>query len=336
MGIFVREKWAVGVDMGGENVKIIVMSKNEKPSQLIAHAFFKKNNLQGIREALRHPAVRSGSIRVSIDDPSMKIRKLNLPPAPLEELSEIGKWGFKEVLGGAVEDYVFRFRPLPLKAHSKEIPYLGFAIQKERLNQFVQGLKMLGITRPEIVEPKAHALVMDLIHNREIEKDKNKVVALVDWGATCVLFMVVGSEGLLFSRPLGGLSGETLTKQISRDLGCTNDVAEKLKTDGATHLQKEKEGLLKNTLSHFFSKAVVEIQRSIDAYAMQFTDQQVAVLLFTGGGSRLSGLQTHIAEALRLPVEQLKPFQRIDLGEFRSENLMEKELYYGVATGLAL
>lgn len=330
-----KERWSVGVDLGTEHIKVACLAKNEGHYQLMAHAFFKRENKEGIQEAFRHPEIRTGEIRVSIEDPTMKIRKVDLPQAPEEEMNEIVKWGLNDVLRESLENYLFRYYPLPGEPSEKGKPYLVFAIQKEKLQQHLSALKELGLLRPQIIEPQIHALSLSVAYN--YERTKEDCYALIDFGKSLTYFAVIFSDALLFCRPLGDISGEALTLQISRDLGINKEDAAHYKVSSVkANIPQTQAATLKDTMNHFFSKVSIEVQRSMDNYFVQFPNQPITHLLLTGGGAQLSGLVKHIEETLKVPTSLLETFQKIDITRFRSEDLEEKKHYYGVATGLAL
>ncbi len=329
------DRWTVGVDLGASRIKLICLQKVESRYRLMAHGVLPRNNMAQIKEVFATPAIRSGYIRVNISDPSLKIRRVDLPRVPENELSEIIKWGMKDVVGGEVDNYIFRHQLLPMDPARSEQPYLIFAIMREAIKSKLDFLSQVGIPQPMIVEANVAALGVCVRHSYDLGPDDRCVV--VDMGCTASLFSVVGNEGLFFSRPLGNISGDGLTKQLSRTVGVNEATVEQFKiTYPSEKIPEEHAAKVKTVIDNFFTSVVVEIQRSIDAYSAQFSGKPVGKIYFTGGGCQLPGFVQRVSGTLNIAAEILEPFQKIDLGRFSMETLAPQKVYYALACGLAL
>lgn len=329
------DQWTVGVDLGASRIKVIALHKEAAGHRLMAHGVLQRNNLSQIRDIFATPAIRSGHVRVNVTDSSLKIRRVELPRVPKAELPEIIKWGMKDVVGGEVDNYVFRYQVLPEEPGSTEKPYLIYAIMREAVRSKLDFLKQLGIPHPVIVEPSVSALGIAVRHSYGLGAEDRCVV--VDMGCTASLFTVMGSEDLFFSRPLGNISGDGLTKQIGRAVGVDDTVAEQLKVAyPAGTITEDQMPKVRKAVNNFFTSVVVEIQRSIDAYSAQFPGKPVGRLYLTGGGCQLPEFVTRISGTLNIATEVLEPFQKVDLGRFRLDVLDPQKVYYAVACGLAL
>lgn len=329
------DQWSVGVDLGAAHIKLVCLHKEADVYRLMAHGVLHRNNLAQIREIFSTPAIKSGHVRVNVSDSSLKIRRVELPSVPKAELPEIIKWGMKDVVGGEVDNYIFRYQELPQVTGKVEKPYLIFAIMRDALKSKLEFLKQLGVPSPAIVEPNVSALGIAVRHSYGVGADDSCVV--VDMGCTSSLFMVMGNEGLFFSRPLGNISGDGLTKQIGRAVGVDDTAAEQLKltyTNGG--LSDDQLAKIKKAINNFFTSVAVEIQRSIDAYVAQFPGKPVTRIYFTGGGCQLADFISRISGTLSVAAEILAPFQKVDLGRFRLDMLDPHKMYYATACGLAL
>jgi len=330
-----KEPWSVGVDFGADHVKLVCLKKSLNKHTLMAHGFFQRSAKKEIEEAFAHPSIRHGNIRVNIENPSLKIRKIYIPPVPKEEINQIIQWGFKDVLSEPPASYLFRHHTLPEEKDKKEKPYLVFAMQKTAVQKYLEELKNWKIPQPRILAPNAWSLFLLLKHH-EIFQPEDRVV-VIDFGHSTTLFFVAYDGGILFSRPLGGISGESLTKQLGRNTGISDLEAETIKIGAKNEgLSEEIKKQLQSTFSNFLSRVVIEIQRSMDAYMMQFSEQSVTKIFITGGGIRLLKLPEHIEETLKIKTLPLPVFEKIDTHLFDQEKLREKESQYALACSLAL
>lgn len=329
------DRWSVGVDLGASRIKLVCLQKVDSRHRLMAHGVLSRNNMAQIKEVFATPAIHTGHLRVNVSDPSLKVRRVDLPRVPDNELPEIIKWGMKDVVGGEVDNYVFRYQVLPPDPARPEQPYLIFAIMRDAIKSKLEFLSQLGMPQPSIVEPNVSALGIGVRHSYGLGPDDRCVV--VDMGCTASLFAVVGSEGLFFSRPLGNISGDGLTKQLSRTIGVDEATVEEFKvTYPSEKIPEEHTAKVKTVIDNFFTAVVLEIQRSVDAYVAQFPGKPVGKIYITGGGCQLPGFVERVSGTLNMSAEILEPFQKIDLGRFRMDAIAPQKVYYALACGLAL
>lgn len=328
------QKWSVGVDVGEEYIKLICLSTKERSYQLMAYGLFKRSDHHSIRSALRHPAIRTGDIRVSIQDPTTTIRKIELPLVPKQELPEVAKWAIRDALKAPFEDFVFRYHSVQAaceKTDEKGSAHVFLALEKEKIEQRLIQLKKLGFVRPSIVEPHIHSLANTIGYNYEPEKKEQ--YALIDIGEALAFFSVVSAEGLLFARVLAGASVGAFISKISRDQGITLEEAEKQKT---SILEPSTEQKPDTIIRQFLSELCVKIQDSLDAFHLQYPKRPITQLLLAGGGSRLSNLRKHLEDTFQISASSLDPYQKIDTTRFDEENIDCNKERFGIALGLAL
>ena len=85
-------------------------------------------------------------------------------------------------------------------------------------------------------------------------------------------------------------------------------------------------------------EVVAEIQRSFEFYLASAGDEPIERLYLSGGSSRIKGLSQVLASRLKLSVEPLNPFRRIDIPEklFAADYVHDMGPMVAVAAGLAL
>lgn len=334
--------WHIGIDASADDIKFTCLKKdvdNVDSYVLTAYGRIPWDKSQ-IESVLRAMGGGVGSIRVNMNDPSLRVRRWVIPKVPDKERAEVIRWSLEGVVDGSVEDYVVRYQKLPVVApeESKEV-YLVFTIARDAVLRQLAKLKDVGILRPEILEPDASGLRMCYAYHCDLSPGVQNV--LVDVGKHQLNVLVVGKHVLFFSRSLTGFSADALTRQISRNLGVDMAKAEELKLQYVSTTQlggvpSAMDIRLANTISHFMSKFCIELERTLDAYRVDFPDQHVQAISFIGGGSLLSGLIEQVCAAVKLPLKPFSPFQRFQKGIFKSEELDNHSPWYGVACGLAL
>lgn len=321
---------ALGIDIGSTNTKIVCVQKGDQGYEVLAHGLVKRGSPEASELLKRYTGA---SVRVSIEDPSLKIRRVDIPPMPEREIPEAVKYGFKSAVGLPIEDYIFRHRRLPVTVEEK-IPMMVYALKHEALAQALAQIRGFHLKKVDIVEPEAAALLM--LFNFHMKTSEYEPTALIDLGAGRSLFTVVSHGELLFSRHLAGVSGDQLTAQISRDLGVDNEKAEDMKITRGEGRLEALATRLDNTLSIYFSSTALEIQRSIDAFCLQFGIDKITHIYLLGGGAYMANLPQKLTTTLGVPTDILDPFARMNCDFVTSEEFQHHKLHFGVACGLAV
>lgn len=325
--------WTVGIDVGTEHAKLICLNVKGETRQLMAAGMYKRNNLKGIKDALHHPAIRNGNIRIGFAEPTMKIHPISLPQVPEKELDEVVKWAVKD-LEGSPEDYVFRYVRTPGPATEAGLPYVVFAIERQKLEIREQELRELGLSsKANIMEPNANALANTVVFNNPPEN--NDRYAVIDFGKEQTLFLVVSASGLLFARYLTDISGNKLTFLIGQDQGIPEPEAEAYKISQEDLLRGPGSANTQGVIQ-YLSKSALEIQLALDKYTLQYPEEHITRIYITAGGSRLKILKPYIQDTLKIATEYLDPFQKIDTSRVDAQGYQNAKEYYAVAMGLAL
>jgi len=331
---------AVGIDIGNEVVKIVCLDKTEGKYKLDAiGSFTYQGDMEKLKSFFDKANIEDKDIRVNIEDSSLKIRRLDIPPMEDKEMQESVKWGLKDVVEGDVEDYFYKYIKIDesdLKI-DKKIPLIVFAVKKNAVNDRISVVEGLGLKNPKIIEPNAGALNVLYDYTRQGEQEEN--MAIVDLGSSFSLFVVMGKNSILFSRPLSGCSDSYLVDHIARDLGVSIKEAADVKTKfifNPDTIDSDTLTKVKNTVLHFQSRLALEIQRSIDGYSLVFVGKKVSSILLTGGGAYYHGLRDYLKETLGFKVELYDPFKGININKFANSNIDKKKAIYAIACGLAL
>ena len=218
---------------------------------------------------------------------------------------------------------------------AEKIPYVVFAIAKTIVGARFKLAKKIGLKKPEIIEPNAAALASIYYNCNAIPKDSLSV--FVDIANGVSLFTVMGKKSIMFSRPMNACADRDLLDQISRDLGVDNKKAEELKMNYFKLENVESEDQrLKNTISHFFTKLAIEVQRSIDNFTLMFKKSSISKVFICGNGAYYKGFDDYLGKTVGLTVLKFDPFECIDTSEYSAEDLGEKKSLFTVAAGLAI
>lgn len=167
---------------------------------------------------------------------------------------------------------------------------------------------------------------------------------LIDLGSDNMDLAFVRGGRLIFARNVGQ-GANVFDKQIAGAMGCEPAAAESLKATQGTLSpagteETEEQQTLRGCIRSAAGQIVGFINSAINNAKMQLNDRELAVdkIYLSGGGARLKGLAEYLAGALKVPVEPLDPFRRVDLSALEAsvrEEVSTLPTDMAISTGLA-
>lgn len=331
-----RRRDVVGLDLGHSQARFIQIREGGQiaiwnyPISLLEESEREGANF---REFLKVNHLMGASVVVNIDDPSLRIRKIDLPKMPESDLRQAVRWQLRDAVDGPLEDFSVSHSTIE-EYRSGEVSRLSlivYAIRKKAVQSLSSLLKDFGLS-PVAVEPQAVSLAaaLERVHGFQ----PGEYYGLIDLGETRSLFTAMGEGRLLFSRPLPGISGRELTAFLKKEMNLGDRGAEDLKralvgVPGGRPISGSEREKAESLLPSFHTRVAIEGQRSADAFTLMFRREKINHLFLCGGGARLAGLEVHLAKNLAIPTSVLDPS-----AVFRLEP--ESAHLYNVALGLAL
>ncbi|MBX7149272.1 pilus assembly protein PilM [bacterium] len=291
-----RKTNTLGVDIGTQSVKVVRLSVKESQKPKFEFAgilesspsdpqfankfkdFISKNKLSDLNAA------------VSIEDKSLKIRKLELPKMPDADLKEAVKWKMRDVVEGNIEDFVVRSSIVSgNEPDSKKLTLVGYAIKKASVTHAMKHLSDAGL-RPVFVEPSAVSLASSIDN---FYPSDDMWLAGLDLGYSKSTMIIIGRGKYYFSRPLPGISIQNSEQDAE----------------------------------NFNPKLAAEIQNTLDTFAVTFQVEQINQMFLSGGGSNRDGLLDYLTKNLGLKSTLLDPFSFVDISPDKYEKIEGRHLY---------
>ncbi len=325
-----RKKEIMGVDLGSSGVKLVRLRRREDGSVESFHRWHysghlledPKKEIPAFRDFLRANQLDGARVACNIEDASLKIRRVELPKIPDSDLREAVRWQLRDVVEGSINDYVVRHSFLEEVSVGgvKKLALLAYAIRKNLVFKSMEFLRRLTL-EPVAIEPASVSLlaVFDLIQGWQ----KGEFYGLIDFGDSHAVFTVMSEGKLFFSRPLTNISGRQLKDFLGKELALSNHEVEELLRQGLNH---EKVSTL---LPLYYTQVAVEIQRSMDAFALAFHRDKTHRLFLCGGFGDLPGLSDYLTKNIAVPTSLLDPAKKLP-------ELSEGNFFFDVALGLAL
>ncbi|WP_028116231.1 pilus assembly protein PilM [Ferrimonas senticii] len=337
----------VGVDIGTQEVKAVLLSENAEGYQL-----------EGItRVALPKGAVVDREIR----DPNAVATAMRQVKA---QMPKSAKFGAASVSGSTVMTKVI-FMDASLSDEELEaqieieadnlIPYplddvnIDFeSLRKDEANNRVEVL--LAACRSDNVDARVDALEAGGLESRVIDVEGyalgrsfkllaeqlpgagvGQVVGVVDLGASITTFAVIVDGETVFIREQA-FGGEQFTQSIVSYYGMSYEEAERAKVSGELP-----RNYIFEVLAPFQTQFLQQIRRTIQIFANSSKYENLDSIILCGGSAQIEGLDNMLSEELGIPVHIANPFA----GRLRASEVMQQRYgseisRYMVACGLAL
>jgi len=170
-------------------------------------------------------------------------------------------------------------------------------------------------------------------------------VLLLDIGSDNMDLAFVRAGRLIFARNVSS-GARVFDQQIAGAAGCSPEEAESRKVADAnlgpsdSGEDEEAEGSIRGPVRSAAGQLSGFITSSINHAKMQLNDRELAVdkVYLSGGGSRVRGLREYLTGALKIPVEVLDPFQKLDTSAVEKrggDSFRELPTDLAIAVGLA-
>jgi type IV pilus assembly protein PilM len=188
------------------------------------------------------------------------------------------------------------------------------------------------------------ALINLISLNYEDMTDEN--VVFVDLGADNMEINIAKQSGLRFTRNVA-VGMDQVTQVIERSAGIGYTEAERLKRRYGLELSRGDAVLsdgsplalpdgLMEAIQGIVDGLVLEVQRSIDFYHVQFRRERIRKIIFVGGGILMPGLLPYLSNYFDVETVVDNPFARIHHDPISFGGLAEMAPRFSTAVGLAL
>ena len=282
MNLFKTKKSSIGIDIGYKCTKIVKLNFRGSSTPDLADAFIidsgfgDENLVTNLKTFLNDVGLSGAMVAASFDDPTIRIRKVELPKMPEADLLEAIKWDIRDRLDGDIDEFTVNHSLLDEKEDGDNIIWqlVAYAVKKETIYKVQRKLESVGLM-PFMIEPAAVTLSAALDRCYPKEDD---YIAGVEIGYTRSLFFVIGKRNFIYSRIITDISLE--------------------------QLEKEPE--------NFLQKVAIQVQKSVDTFQVIFKTQGVSQLLLCGGGALIPDIVDYLSTNLGIPVSKLNPFSTLN------------------------
>ena len=331
MAMFGRSKTSIGLDIGSGLIKVAVIDHSKKEPELVrvavvpllADAIVEGEVMdpgivaEAIQGALTAAGVKGKNVVTAVGGRDVIIKKIQIERVKEAQARELMRWEAEQHVPFDMESVELDFQILDPDADGVEMSVLLVAAKRELIEAKMRILTDAGIDGG-MVDVDAFALhnAFELNHPNAMQG----IVALVNMGHEVTNINILDEGIPILTRDLA-VGTRRFREDLQRERGVSADEAQRLLQgyDRSPHLDAVLEGR--------GEEVAVGIERAAAFLATSSRNGgQVRAVYTCGGGSRIPGLNTVLADRLRLSVQQANPLANLRIRDGAMDSLVTDEV----------
>jgi type IV pilus assembly protein PilM len=336
----------LGIDISSTSVKLVELAQtgsgykveSHAVEPLPANAVVEKNiaEVEAVAETIRKAIKRAGTKNklCALAVPSSAvITKVITMPASLNDADMETQIQLEadQYIPYALEEVNLDFEVIgPTEKNPETVDVLLAASRSENVEMRVAAAEMAGLTT-KIMDVEAYTIENVYPLLPEYEATREKVVAIIDVGATMTSINVMEQGKLAYTReqPFGG---KQLTEEIMRRYGLSYEEAGLAKKEGGLP-----DNYVPEVLEPFKETMANQVHRFLQFYFAASQQAAVDHIVLAGGCAAIRGIDEMIESQVGTPTTIANPFSRMSLASrINPQRLADDAPSLILACGLAL
>ena len=350
MGLLKRKKPAIlGLDISSTSVKLLELAQDGDKYRVQSlaveplpdNAVVDKNiqDVEAVGETIQKAVKRSGTkaknAAVAVAG-SAVITKIITMPTGLSD----------DELETQIEMEADQYIPYPLEEINLDFEVIGetennpdtvdvllAASRSENIELRSAALSLGGLI-PKIVDVEAYTIENSaklITHQMEESDSEDKIIALIDIGATMTSLNVVENNHLIYTREQS-FGGKQLTEEIMRRYGLAYDEAGRLKKEGGLP-----DNYIPEVLEPFKETIAQQVSRFLQFFYTSGQHNAVDLIVLAGGCASIPGIDELVESQLDTATVVANPFAQMSLdSKVNPQALSNDAPSLMIACGLAM
>jgi type IV pilus assembly protein PilM len=338
----------LGLDISSTSVKLLELEKdgNNYRVQSLAveplpdNAVVEKNfqDVEAIGETIQKAVKRSGTkarlAAVAVAGSAVITKIINMPANLSEsELEQQIQLEADQYIPYPLEEINLDFEVIGPTANNPEsVDVLLAASRSENIETRTDALDIGGLTA-KIVDVEAYTVenVAPLLTAQMEDGGKDKIIAVIDIGATMTSLNVIENGNLIYTREQN-FGGKQLTEEIMRRYGLAYEEAGRLKKSGGLP-----DNYIPEVLEPFKDTIAQQVSRFLQFFYTSGQHNSVDLIALAGGCASIPGIDELVESQLGIQTVIANPFANMSLSSKVNPQALSKDApSLMIACGLAL
>jgi type IV pilus assembly protein PilM len=307
----------IGVDIGSSSIKVCELREGRGGGRSLirfgyhplpgdtvvdGHIMNRGAIVEGLEKLFHKVKRRHVALRAS--GHSVIIKKISMPLMTAAELAEQIGWEAEQHIPFDLSEVHIDYQLLHERPAQGQMDVLLVAAKKEEIADLTD-LANQARLKPCVVDLDAFTIqnVFELGYGSPSE---GETVVLIHVGASLTTVNILSEGTTAFTRDIAN-GGNSITEEIQRQLGVSQDEAEayKLGGDGRGVVPREVPDVIRQVVEQLAG----EVQRSLDFYLATSGDREISRIFVSGGTANVRSLLDAIHQRALVPVEVLDPLR---------------------------
>lgn len=338
----------LGIDISSTSVKLIELSKAGKTYKVESYAVEplpansvvdkKVEDVDAVGQALEKALKRCGSknknAAVAVAGSSVITRIISMPASLSDaEMADQILIEADQYIPYDMEEVSFDFSTIgPTEGNPDQVDVLLAASQRDNVEARSAVCEYAGLTA-KIVDIEAYAIehAFELLRHQVADQGIDKVVAVVDIGASTMTITVLHDGHIIYTRD-SAFGGKQLTEEIMRRYGLSYEEAGQKKRQGGLPDNYHTE-----VLDPFKENIVQEVNRSLQFFFANGAFNAIDSIILAGGTSTIPGVDSVVGQQCGAQTVMAEPSADLKMSsKVRPERLHADAASLLVSFGLAL
>ncbi len=337
----------VGVDIGTQEVKAVLLSEAEDGYQLEGFARVPLPKGAVVDREIRDPIAVAAAMRqvraampkhakygaASVSGSTVMTKVITMDASLSdEELEAQIEIEADNLIPYPLDDVNIDFEPLKTNLETTRVEVLLAACRSDNVDAQIDALEAAGL-ESQVIDIEGYALGRSykLIADQLPNQGLGQVVAVVDLGASITTFAMVVDGETIFTREQA-FGGEQFTQSILSYYGMSYEEAERAKVNGELP-----RNYIFEVLAPFQTQLLQQIRRTIQLFSNSTEHENIDALILCGGSAQIEGMAEMLSTELGLPVQMADPFAgHLFVDDDLKPQIQGDISRYMVACGLAL
>jgi len=290
---------------------------------------------QTIQKAVKRSGTKAKNAAVAVSGSAVITKIITMP----KDLSD-------SELETQIEMEADQYIPYPLEEINLDFEVLGesetnpetvdvlLAASRSENIELRSAALTLGGLIPKIVDVEAYTIENSsklIMHQLQHDDNKDKIIAVIDIGATMTSLNVVKNNQLIYTREQS-FGGKQLTEEIMRRYGLAYDEAGRLKKEGGLP-----DNYIPEVLEPFKETIAQQVSRFLQFFYTSGQHNTVDLIALAGGCASIPGIDELVESRLDTPTVIANPFAEMSLSsKVNPQALSNDAPALMIACGLAM
>ena len=292
---------------------------------------------QVLRQIMREKDIRPAPLVVSLGGQMVFPRFAKCPPVDADKLEQQVRYEIEENVPFPIDEIVSDYQLLGTMADGDKAVMI-VAAKVEAVRAVTDAVRAAGL-KPAVVDVSPVAICNAL---KVAYPQLEGCSVVLDVGSKTTNLIILENEKV-YNRSIP-IAGNTITKEIAQQFGCSFEEAEQVKLErgyvalgGVTEDEDEITDRISKIIRTVLTRLHAEISRSINFYRSQQGGSAPTRLFLTGGTARMPQLDQFFMDALQVDVQYLNPFGSVAFGPKIDQGKLEGDAFaLTESVGLAL